>query len=77
MKIITPGIYKHYKGGEYEVIGVGRIEATLEECVIYKALYETADFPKGSIWVRPLSVFAEEIEVDGVMVQRFFRISNE
>ncbi len=71
---ITPGTYKHYKGGMYEVIGTGRIEATLEECVIYKMLYETEDFPEGSLWVRPVTVFLEEVEVDGEMVPRFVRV---
>lgn len=72
---ITPETYKHYKGGTYEVIGIGRIEATLEECVIYKALYETEDFPLGSLWVRPVDVFCEEVEVDGALVPRFSRVS--
>ena len=75
MQPITPGTYKHYKGGVYEVIGIGRIEATLEKCVIYKALYESADFPLGSLWVRPVDVFCEEVEVDGVLVPRFSRVS--
>lgn len=74
MQTITPGTYKHYKGGMYEVIGVGRIEATLEECVMYKSLYETEDFPMGSLWVRPVSDFAGEVDVDGAMVPRFIRL---
>lgn len=64
--MITPGIYCHYKGGEYEVIGVGKNEATLEDVVIYKALYDS-----GSIWVRTLKVFEENVEVDGEVVPRF------
>ncbi len=74
MQSITPGTYKHYRGGTYEVIGIGRIEATLAECVIYKALYETEDFPLGSLWIRPVDVFTEEVDVDGVMVPRFSQI---
>ncbi len=69
------GKYKHYKGGTYEVLGIGRIEATLEECVIYKALYKTEDFPQGSLWVRPLDEFSEEVEVEGKLISRFTKIS--
>ncbi len=75
MQNISQGTYKHYKGGEYEVVGVGRIEATMEECVIYKMLYDTEDFPEGSLWVRPVTVFLEEVEVDGITVPRFQKIS--
>lgn len=64
--MITPGIYRHYKGGEYEVIGVGKNEATLEDVVIYKALYDG-----GGLWVRTLKVFEEMVEVNGEMVPRF------
>ncbi len=74
MQNITPGTYQHYKGGQYEVLGIGRIEATLKECVIYKALYKTEDFPERSMWVRPLDEFVEEVEVDGETVSRFTRV---
>ncbi|PIR03156.1 MAG: hypothetical protein COV60_01780 [Candidatus Magasanikbacteria bacterium CG11_big_fil_rev_8_21_14_0_20_43_7] len=76
MQPITPGIYKHYKGGMYEVIGIGRDEATLEQVVVYNMLYDTEDFPMGSLWVRPLLRFTEDIEVDGVVVPRFSRVSD-
>ena len=75
MNTITPGKYKHYKGGEYEVIGIGRIEVTMEECVIYKALYETKDFPMGSLWVRTVAVFGEDVETAEGIVPRFRRVS--
>lgn len=61
------GKYRHYKQKEYEVIGIGKIEATLEDVVIYRPLYESEyDF-----WVRPLDVFTENIEIDGKIVPRF------
>ncbi|OGH91187.1 MAG: hypothetical protein A2534_04395 [Candidatus Magasanikbacteria bacterium RIFOXYD2_FULL_39_9] len=61
------GKYRHYKQKEYEVIGVGKIEATLEDVVIYRPLYSS----EHSMWVRPLSVFTENVEVDGKTMPRF------
>jgi len=60
------GKYKHYKGNFYEIIGIAKHSETLEELVVYKALYGE----KG-LWVRPLSMFSEEVEVDGKKVLRF------
>jgi cyclomaltodextrinase / maltogenic alpha-amylase / neopullulanase len=76
MQTITPGKYKHYKGGEYEVVGIARDEETLDKLIVYKALYETKDFPKGSLWVRPLEMFMEEVDVEGELVPRFSMISD-
>ncbi len=61
------GKYRHFKGKDYEVIGVGKIEATLEDVVIYKPLYKS----EHSLWVRPLAVFIENVEVDGKTMPRF------
>jgi hypothetical protein len=60
------GRYRHYSGKEYEAIGVARHSETLEEMVVYKALYG-----EGAIWVRPLGMFLEEVEVDGRKIPRF------
>jgi len=60
------GRYRHYKGGEYEAISVARHSETLEELVVYRALYD-----QGSLWVRPLGMFLEQVEVDGKLVFRF------
>ncbi|HUX35866.1 MAG TPA: DUF1653 domain-containing protein [Candidatus Paceibacterota bacterium] len=60
------GRYKHYKGNEYEVIGVAKHSETLEEMVVYRALYGSHD-----LWVRTLKMFVEEIEVDGKKMPRF------
>lgn len=68
---MKPGIYQHYKGKTYEVIGVARHSETLEELVIYKALYESPDFGYGAVWVRPLAMFTEQVLVNGVPVSRF------
>lgn len=69
------GLYKHYKGNLYEVIGVAHHSETLEEMVVYKALYDTPDFGYGAIWVRPLAMFNETIVVDGIAVKRFEKAS--
>lgn len=60
------GKYRHYKGNEYEVTGVAKHSETLEELVVYQALYGG-----GKIWVRPLKMFLEEVEVNGKKVPRF------
>lgn len=63
----TPlGRYRHYKGGEYEVIGVARHSETHEPLVVYRPLYNTTGW-----WVRPHGMFFETIELDGQQVPRF------
>lgn len=64
---IKLGKYRHYKNKEYEVIGVAKLEATHEDMVVYKPLYES-EFP---LWVRPLAMFTENIELDGKIMPRF------
>jgi hypothetical protein len=62
------GKYKHYKGNLYEVLGVAKHSETLEELVVYKALYQ----PEGeNLWVRPLAMFTESVEINGTTVERF------
>lgn len=65
---IQLGRYCHYKGNEYQVIGVAKHSETLEELVAYVPLYDNA---KSKLWVRPLEMFLEEVEVDGQKVRRF------
>jgi len=66
----TPtGRYRHYKGGEYEVIGVARHSETLEPLVLYRPLYNAS-----GLWVRPHAMFFGSLDVDGVAVARFERI---
>lgn len=64
--ILRLGAYEHYKGNRYRVIGTARHSETLEELVVYQALYG-----KKELWVRPLKMFLENVEVDGEKVPRF------
>ena len=65
------GKYRHYKGKEYEVLGVATHSETLEDLVVYKAFYDIEGKGKDSLWVRPKVMFEEEVEVDGVVRKRF------
>jgi hypothetical protein len=70
--MIQKGKYRHYKGKEYEVIGIARHSESLEELVVYRPLYEITDLKlRCDVWVRPLAMFLEEIEIDGKKVPRF------
>lgn len=68
---IPLGVYRHYKGDLYEVIGIGRHTETNEELVFYKAKYYSPEFGNGALWARPLSMFIEIIEFEGKTVPRF------
>jgi len=65
---IKPGIYEHYKGHQYRVIGVAKHSETLEDLVIYEALYNNE---MSKLWARPMAMFAGEVEVDGKITPRF------
>jgi len=69
---LQPGLYRHYKGPEYRVYGVARHSESEEEVVFYQALY--GEF---GLWVRPLSMFLESVEVDGERVPRFALVRAE
>ena len=60
------GIYEHYKGNKYMLVGVANHSETLEKLVIYKALYG-----EGELWARPLNMFFEDINIDGKNIPRF------
>lgn len=60
------GKYQHYKGSEYQVLGIGKHSETLEEFVVYKAMYG-----ENEIWIRPVKMFLEEVEINGAKVPRF------
>ena len=66
MEELKTGRYRHFKGKEYELIGTARHSETLEEMVVYRALYG-----EGGLWVRPAAMWTETVERDGVSYQRF------
>ncbi|MGB5822670.1 MAG: DUF1653 domain-containing protein [Proteocatella sp.] len=66
---IEPGKYRHFKGNEYEVTGTAKHSETLEEMVVYRPLYG-----EGGLWVRPASMWNEEITRDGKTFKRFEKI---
>jgi hypothetical protein len=65
------GKYRHYKGKDYEVVGVALHTETLEELVVYKSLYENEQFALHQLWVRPKSMFLEQVVHEGSLVPRF------
>lgn len=71
---VQPGIYEHFKGKRYEVIGTARHSETLEEFVVYRALYESSEYGPNALWVRPKKMFLETVERDGKTVPRFKKI---
>lgn len=65
-KNLKLGIYQHFKGNKYEVIGIAKHSETLEEMVVYKALYRNGD-----LWIRPIKMFLEKVEINNKLVDRF------
>lgn len=66
MEPIRPGRYRHFKGNEYEVLGTAKHSETLEEMVVYRALYG-----EQGLWVRPAAMWNETVERDGRTYRRF------
>jgi hypothetical protein len=64
--MIQTGLYRHYKGNTYQVIGIAKHSETEEDLVVYRALYGEC-----GLWVRPLDMFCEKIEVGGTLIPRF------
>ena len=71
MEEIKLGRYRHFKGNEYRVIGIAKHSESLEEMVIYQALYG-----EGGVWVRPASMWNETVERDGKTFKRFTYIGD-
>lgn len=63
---IKPGIYRHFKGNRYEVIGIAKHSETMEDMVVYRALYG-----EEGLWVRPAAMWNETVERDGKSYRRF------
>ena len=68
-ELILPGRYRHFKGNEYEVLYLATHSETMEPMVVYRALYG-----EGGVWVRPASMWNEEIIWDGKRIRRFSRV---
>jgi hypothetical protein len=66
MADLKPGRYIHYKGNPYEVLGVARHSETMEELVVYRALYG-----ERGLWVRPKAMFSETVNIGGKTLPRF------
>ncbi len=67
--MMKPGRYRHYKGKDYEVLGVARHSETEEEYVVYRQLYG-----EGGLWIRPLGMFLESVTIGETVVPRFRRL---
>ena len=76
MEKIKLGIYEHYKGKNYRVIGLAKHSETLEDLVVYKPLYKTEEFDVDLMWVRPQKMFFEDVIIDGKKIPRFKYISD-
>lgn len=63
---IKSGRYRHFKGNEYEVLYLARHSETMEEMVVYRALYGNFE-----VWARPASMWDEEVEYNGSICKRF------
>ena len=72
---IKPGNYRHFKGGEYQVVGTARHSESLEVMVIYKPLFELKK-DELETWVRPIEMFFDTKVYEGKTVQRFFYIGD-
>ncbi len=69
---LAPGRYRHYKGRDYDVVGVARHSETFEPLVVYRPLYG-----ERALWVRPYAMFVETVEVDGRAVPRFAPVTED
>ena len=66
MDVVIGGKYRHFKGKEYEVVGIAKHSETLEDMVVYRKLYDN-----GGLWVRPKEMFLDTVERDGKVFKRF------
>ena len=72
MQSILPGVYRHYKGNRYQVLYLAKHSETLEDIVVYQALYG-----EYGIWVRPASMWNETVDYQGKQVKRFTYIETK
>lgn len=72
-RLAIGSVYQHYSGKQYRVITVGRHSEDLSLYVIYEALYDGGDL--GQVWMRPLAMFLEEVEIHGSTIRRFSKVT--
>ena len=78
MALPKKGRYRHFKGGEYELLWIARHSETDEPMVVYRPLYPCGETPNGDrVWVRPLSMWEDEIERDDYRGKRFTRVEED
>jgi hypothetical protein len=70
---VQPGVYRHYKGKNYFVLGLSKDSETGDICVVYRPLY---DSDWAQLWHRPVAMFCENVIIDGVQMPRFERIAD-
>ena len=74
---IALGRYRHFKGKEYELLAIARHSETKEPMVVYKALYSDEIYGDRAVWIRPATMWNEEVERDGKKFRRFEKVSRE
>lgn len=75
---VIPGRhYRHYKGDEYELVGVAHHSETLEEMIVYRGFYDSPEFGPNPIWARPRAIFVDSVELEGKRVPRFQLLDEE
>lgn len=67
-------VYKHYKGNLYRVLDIAKCSETLQDVVVYECLYKN---DLASVWIRPLQMFAGDVEVEGIVKKRFQLMDND
>ncbi|HSI21113.1 MAG TPA: DUF1653 domain-containing protein [Verrucomicrobiae bacterium] len=74
---VTPGIYRHYKGGIYKVVSVAKMDDTNEEFVVFHSVYQGLERGEGGWWIRRKEEFVEEVDYKGKLSPRFKFVSKQ
>lgn len=74
---LSPGIYRHYKGGIFKVVALAKMDDTKEEYVVFHSVYQGLERGEGGWWIRRKDEFEEEVEYRGKLVPRFKFVSKQ
>jgi hypothetical protein len=74
--VIIGAIYEHYSGKKYKVLAIATHSESLEPYVVYQALYDDEHFGSNACWIRPLTMFVENVIIDGIEKSRFKEIAH-